>query len=437
MKKKSLIIFGIIALLVLVLGVVAAVVVLNKNNPDNKSNMITITFDTDGGHKIEALKVKKNTKTKLPGAQKDGYTFLAWYLNDKKLESEETFSESVTIKAKYDKIKEDAKTLVITFNSNGGEELKSLTVECEKPLPELPVPKYDGYDFVSWADKYGKVIMKGALISCEYSNTMELVANWDKQVKKFTVTFDSNGGSKVDPVEVECDQKLVMPKSPTRNDYMFMRWEDKNGTPVYDGALLSCEDIKLKAVWEKVKKWKCPSSSYSLVEENGKMMCVTTGTVKSEECASGTRADGNLCVNLTDKADGQHSCPKKAIKTPGGSNETIEGKLLSLKTGETSVSYMCGYHKLDSYPTKESCPTGGGVWTDYGGTDKGCYVEVTSPAVQCPGSYNYYSSADLTSKFSVYMNGGCYKTSNKVKTCHDGYTLIDGKCTMKVEATQE
>ena len=42
-----------------------------------------------------------------------------------------------------------------------------------------------------------------------------------------------------------------MPDNPTKENYNFLRWEDKNGTPIYDKALLEPHDITLYAVWER------------------------------------------------------------------------------------------------------------------------------------------------------------------------------------------
>ena len=45
----------------------------------------------------------------------------------------------------------------------------------------LPTATKDGYEFVSWADKNGKVILSGAKLSCE---DIKLYANWNKKETK-------------------------------------------------------------------------------------------------------------------------------------------------------------------------------------------------------------------------------------------------------------
>ena len=67
----------------------------------------------------------------------------------------------------------------------------------------------------------------------------------------FEVSFDSKGGSRVEPLKIECGKPLKLPANPTREGYNFVVWSDKNEVPILDGALLACEDIELIASWTK------------------------------------------------------------------------------------------------------------------------------------------------------------------------------------------
>ena len=302
MKKKTLLFIiggSVFALLVIISAII--LIVSNNGTKNNNGSTVTITFDVDGGKKIEPMKVKKDEKVKLPGAQKEGFSFVGWYFKDKKLDSEVAFSSDTTVKAKWEEISKDAKTVKLVFDTGEGDPLDSMIAECDKALTELPIPTYKGYDFISWSDKHGKIIGKGSKLTCD-SEEVTLTANWEAKELTFKMTFDSNGGSKVDPITVKCDTELTMPANPTKEGYTFVRWEDKNGTPILNKAKLTCEDITVKAVWEKVKQYKCPDDTYKKsTDANGKVICTSTGTVKSEECPTGTKADGNICINLNDK----------------------------------------------------------------------------------------------------------------------------------------
>ena len=154
-----------------------------KDTDVDTKEEVTITFDTDGGKEVESIKVEKGKTATLPTVEKDGYKFIGWYKADEKIESDYQFNEDVTLKAKWEKIKEEVKTFTVTFDSKGGSSVKKITVTCGNNLPTLSKPTKDGYTFVSWADKNGKVIESGAKLSCE---NVTLYANWEKVEPKKT-----------------------------------------------------------------------------------------------------------------------------------------------------------------------------------------------------------------------------------------------------------
>lgn len=147
-----------------------------KEQKEEVKEEIVITLDTDGGEPVQNIKIEKGKTTTLPETKKDGYTFEGWYLEDKKISDDYVFEADVTLKAKWTKIEVKPKTFTVSFDSNGGSKVKSITVECNSKLPTLPTPTKDFYVFVSWADKHGKVIGKGALLACE---NVTLYANWE------------------------------------------------------------------------------------------------------------------------------------------------------------------------------------------------------------------------------------------------------------------
>ncbi len=180
MKKKSLII--VIICLIIIAGLVTTILLLNGKKSESKKEeekeieKVVVTFETEGGSEVEKIEVEKGTEVELPGTSKDGYTFVGWYLGDDKKEDKIVVTENINLVARWEKIPEKVKTFTVSFDSKGGSKVSSITVECNKTLPTLPVPKRDAYQFVSWADKNGKVIGKGALLSC---SNVTLYANWE------------------------------------------------------------------------------------------------------------------------------------------------------------------------------------------------------------------------------------------------------------------
>ena len=146
---------------------------------------------------------------------------------------------------KKEEPKEEDKKFVVTFESNGGSTVESIEVKCGETL-KLPVaPTKEEHKFITWQDKNETPIYDDALLTCE---DVTLYAKWEKN-EFFTVTFDSRGGDEVGTVRVKCGDVLRLPEEPTKLGYIFTTWEDKNETPIYNDALLTCDDVTLYAKW--------------------------------------------------------------------------------------------------------------------------------------------------------------------------------------------
>ena len=277
MKKKKLIIIIAIALLALIIaGVLVYIFVFKdrkKNKPTPKPNnvvteTITIKFETNCDEKIEDQKIKKGDTYQLPTIPRDGYKFLGWFIGDEEISDDHIYNEDTTITAKWEETKDDEETMKIIFDSKGGNKINSMNISCKDGvaiISNLPKPKKDFYEFMSWEDKHGKSILDGAKLTC--TNELKLSAVWEydgpvantdpnANNKYFTVSFDSQGGSKVASVKVECGKTLKLPAEPTRDGYTFEKWIDLYETPILNDALLSCEDITLYARWTK-KEYTC------------------------------------------------------------------------------------------------------------------------------------------------------------------------------------
>ena len=68
---------------------------------------------------------------------------------------------------------------------------------------------------------------------------------------KYTVTFDSDGGTSVEEQIVSKDNTVIAPDNPTKDGYTFVEWQ-LDGKK-YDFNTKVVENIVLKARWEKVE----------------------------------------------------------------------------------------------------------------------------------------------------------------------------------------
>ncbi|MBQ1501770.1 MAG: InlB B-repeat-containing protein [Firmicutes bacterium] len=174
--------------------------------------------------------------------------------------------------------------VTVSFNSNGGSEVESITLAPGEALSLPEAPQREGYAFDGWVvegDESGAVLSDGyqfpegttAVIlralwkETPAENTAENggTANTDAQHSPenndknvYTVVFDSRGGSAVPTKVISVGNPLHLDSNPTRDGYTFVTWEDQWGMPIGQGMEdydvdLYTEDgqvITLYAVWE-------------------------------------------------------------------------------------------------------------------------------------------------------------------------------------------
>jgi len=186
-------------------------------------NEYTITFDTDGGSEIASITQDYNSAIAKPSNPvREGYTFIGW---DKEIPSTMP-AEDVTIKAQwqineytlsYYVDSELYKSVKVTYNSE-------VTAEAE---PEARV----GYTFSGWSEMPSVMPAHDVNITGTFS------------INKYTITFDSNGGSEVASVTQDYNTVITRPSDPTKDGYDFAGW-----SPALPNTM-PAEDMTLKAVW--------------------------------------------------------------------------------------------------------------------------------------------------------------------------------------------
>ena len=129
----------------------------------------------------------------------------------------------------------------MTFDSDGGSDVDSVTVEHGQAASEPAEPTREGYDFLGWYNGNAEYDFSTAVTS-----DLTLTAQW--QIRTYTVTFDSDGGSDVDSVTVEHGQAASEPAEPTREGYDFLGWY--NGNAEYDFSTAVTSDLTLTAQWQ-------------------------------------------------------------------------------------------------------------------------------------------------------------------------------------------
>ncbi len=106
------------------------------------ANSYTITFDTDGGSKIDPITQDYGTAINAPAAPtKTGYTFMGW---NPALPATMP-AENMTIKAQW-----RINQYTITFDTDGGSEIAPITQDYGTAITAPADPTREGYTFIGW-----------------------------------------------------------------------------------------------------------------------------------------------------------------------------------------------------------------------------------------------------------------------------------------------
>ena len=207
-----------------------------------KANSYTITFDTDGGSEISPITQDYGSEITAPAnPSKTGYTFVGW---DKEIPTAMP-AENITIKAQW-----KANSYTITFDTDGGSEISSITQDYGSEITAPANPSKTGCTFVGW-DKEIPTAMPAENITIK--------AQW--KANSYTITFDTDGGSKVESKTLSWNDKVLDGVAePIRNGYSFIGWKYIDYIVYADTvyAELAADDsvngITLKAEWRDVEK---------------------------------------------------------------------------------------------------------------------------------------------------------------------------------------
>ena len=167
---------------------------------------------------------------------KEGYIFVGWfYDSDFTVPYQgEPIYDTTELYAKFESNK-----FTVTFNSDGGSEVASQTVDWNTAVT-LSTPTREKYAFKGWFLPNGT----------QYTNqpikeNTTLTAHWERNV--FNVTFDTDGGTAVNNTEANLNEPVSLPTT-TKTGYVFKGWFLSDGTEYTNQPVT--DDISLTAHWE-------------------------------------------------------------------------------------------------------------------------------------------------------------------------------------------
>ena len=124
----------------------------------------------------------------------------------------------------------------VTFQSEGGSEVAS-QIRANTPADQPADPTKEGYTFIGWYKGESEWNFETPVTA-----DLTLTAKW--QINRYTITFDTAGGSEVPSITQDYGTAITPPAAPTRTGYTFAGW-DKT-IP----ATMPAENITLTAQWQ-------------------------------------------------------------------------------------------------------------------------------------------------------------------------------------------
>ena len=216
-----------------------------------KVESYTVAFNSAEGSEVASQTVEQGkTAVKPDDPTREGYTFLGWYAGDAAYDWDTPVTGNLILTAHWQKDEQpQPKTYTVTFDYQNGSPSDTRTVSEGNTVSPPENPVRDGYDFQGW------VAIDGSEFDFEQPITSDTLvsAKWkkheDPKPVMHTVTFNSNGGTSIDPQTVQDGLTVRRPADPVKNDYVFDGWYLDNDQ--YDFNKPVTGDITLTAIYHR------------------------------------------------------------------------------------------------------------------------------------------------------------------------------------------
>ena len=202
---------------------------MTTNIPDPNGTPVTVTYEygkLDGIYAKQIVQAgEKAIEPDVPSRQ--GYQFTDWYLDDTKYDFNAAVTKDMTLTAKW-----TANSYTITFDTDGGSAVASITQEYGTAITALAAPTKTGYNFMGWEPE---------LPATMPAENITIKAQW--RINQYTITFNTDGGSAVAPITQDYGTDITAPEAPTKSGYTFMGWNPE--IP----ATMPAENLTITAQW--------------------------------------------------------------------------------------------------------------------------------------------------------------------------------------------
>jgi len=211
---------------------------------------VTISFNTNGGSAVPAIRAEAGTPVSAPTApERTGYIFDGWYI-DSHCTRAYTFGvmppSDISLFAKW-----KLAWYEIRYHANGAEWYYGngtyTILDGDRSLYPDPI-KY-GYHFDGWYSDPA-FVNRVTVIESGTTGDVDLYAKFTPY--RYTITFETNGGSAIAPITQDYGTPLTPPADPTNGGMPFLGWyTDAECTQPYTfPETMPLGDLTLYTKWQ-------------------------------------------------------------------------------------------------------------------------------------------------------------------------------------------
>ncbi|QIK86933.1 LPXTG cell wall anchor domain-containing protein [Erysipelothrix sp. HDW6B] len=275
---------------------------------------VILSFETNGGTTLAPIEFENGS---LIGTKyvttKSGYTFEGWFLDagfTTPVTSETTITTNMTIYAQWKEIPV-AQKVTLTFETNGGSTVAPIEFEKGSLIGTKYVTTKSGYTFEGWFLDAG--FTTPVTSETTITTNMTIYAQWKEipVAQKVTLTFETNGGSTLDAVELEKGSLIGTKYVTTKSGYTFEGWFLDAGftTPVTSETTITT-NMTIYAQWKEIPVAQKVTLTFEtnggsalapIVFEKGSLIGVDHSTTKSGYTFGGWFTDAEFKNAVTNE----------------------------------------------------------------------------------------------------------------------------------------
>ncbi|GAS83707.1 InlB B-repeat-containing protein [Paenibacillus amylolyticus] len=289
--------------------------------------LYTVSFDTTGGSDIPDMSIGYGDQLTLinePTSDTEGQVFAGWFADSQltvKFDFSQPIESDVTLYAKW-----AVQVQQITFDTDEGTTIAPQTVAYGDLLSRPTDPERTGYAFAGWFTDSGQPFDFAATTVVA---DMTLYAKWNIAVR--TVTFNTDGGTTIQAIEVNNGEMLSRPSDPVRTGYTFTGWySDIARSQLFDFAIATVNaDMTLYAGWT------LPSPGGGNSGNNGNTGN-SGGSVDSGSNESGGGSNSNSSPISSGSPSNDNNVTQASVSIPAGQAGELRlgtGVLLEVPAG--------------------------------------------------------------------------------------------------------